>query len=113
MLEESVTALFEDLKGMPPPQPKGAQGKTGADSPQDLAVRAHDTDTRLQIAQQTNAVKQQQIDSQERTKMAELALSAKEHHDTLAAGINKEADIRAFRDIRAGGIQAREAEGLQ
>ena len=113
MLEESVTALFEDLKGMPPAQPKGAQGKSGADSPQDLAVRANDTQARLQIAQQSNLVKEQQIDSQERTKMAELALSAKVHHDTLAAGISKEADIRAFRDVRAGAIQAREAEGLQ
>jgi hypothetical protein len=34
------------------------------------------------------------------------------HHDRLAADINKEADQRAFRDVRAGAIQAREAGHL-
>jgi hypothetical protein len=113
MLEESVTALFEDMKGMPPVPPKGAQqGKSGADSPQDLAVRANDTQARLRIAQGNNTVQMAKIHSEEQLEGAKLALQAKEHHDTLAEGINREADQRAFRDVRTGAIEAREAERL-
>lgn len=111
-LEESVTAFFEALKGMPPPQPQG-KGASGADSPQDLAVRAKDTEARVAIAQQSNMVKLQQINSNERIKGAELALEAKQHHDTLAANISKEADMRAYRDIRGNAIEAKEAQTLQ
>src|SRR4029077_12021021 len=112
-LEEDVTKAFEALKKMPPLPPKGAASGKGADSPQDLAVRSQDTQARKEIAQQTNAVKLAQIASTERGKTQEIALSAKEHHDTLAAGINKEADQRAFRDVRASAIQAHEAAELQ
>jgi hypothetical protein len=113
-LEEATTKLFEQMKGMPPPPPKGADAKGGgADSPQDLAVRTNETQVKQQIARDTNAVKEQQIASNERIKTAELALEAKQHHDTLAEGINKEADQRAFRDVRAGAIEAKEATALQ
>lgn len=110
-LEESITALFEELKHMPPPQ--ATNGKSGPDTPEALAQRANDTQSRERIAQQGNAVKMQIATQQNQVKVAELALSAKEHHDTLAAGINKEADQRAFRDIRGEAIQAREASRLQ
>jgi hypothetical protein len=113
-LEEATTKLFEELKGMPPPQPKGAPpaGKPG-DSPQDLAVRANDTQAKLQIAQSTNAVKEQQIASNERIKDKELALDAMQHHETMAANINKEADQRVFRDVRTNALESREAGRLQ
>src|SRR6185312_2297824 len=111
-LEESVTKFFDALKGMPPPAPQG-KGAGSADSPQDLAVRANDTQARVQIANQQNAVKLAQINSQERIKTAELALDAKMHHDTLAETMSREADQRAFRDVRAGAIEAKEAGTLQ
>ncbi|MDE2470419.1 MAG: hypothetical protein KGL35_17155, partial [Bradyrhizobium sp.] len=114
-LEETVTKAFAALKQMPPVPPKGAQGtpKSSADSPQDLAVRNADIQSRAQIAQQTNAVKMVQIQSQERMKEAELALDAKVHHDTLAEGISREADQRAYRDVRTNALEAREAGALQ
>lgn len=111
-LEESVTKLFESMKTMPPPPPKGSEGKGGADSPADLALRGRDIQAREQIAQQNNTVKMAQIASQERIKGDELALEDKKHHDTLAAGIDKEASERAFRDVRTGAIEAREATKL-
>jgi hypothetical protein len=113
-LEDAVTKAFDAIKQMPPmphPSQKGGEGH-GASSPQDLAVRAQDTQARTEIAQQASAVKMAQIASNERIKDQEISLEARMHHDRLAADINKEADQRAFRDIRAGAIQAREAGHL-
>lgn len=109
-LEESITKFFETLKQMPSPQ---GNDKGGADSPADLAVRANDTKARVAIAQQKTATDMAKMQSTERIETAKLELSAKEHHDTLAAGISKEADQRAFRDIRGEAIQSREAGRLQ
>jgi hypothetical protein len=111
-LEEAVTKFFEELKNLPPPQPKGGNA-SGPDTPQALAQRQADTQSRERIAQEGNAVKMAQIASTERVKTAEIALDAKQHHDHLAAEISKEADMRAFRDVRAGAIQSREASRLQ
>jgi hypothetical protein len=108
-LEGSVTKFFESLKQMPPPQGKDG----GPDSAADLAVRANDTKARVAIAQQKSAIDLAKMQSTERIEGEKLALSAKEHHDTLAAGISKEADQRAFRDIRGEAIEAREASRLQ
>jgi len=113
-LEESVTKAFDALKGMPPMPPKdGGKGASGPDTPQALQQRAADTQSREKIAQQSNAVKLAQVASQERIKTEELALDAKTHHDRLAADINKQADLRAYRDVKGASIMAREAEGLQ
>jgi hypothetical protein len=113
-LEEAVTKAFDALKGMPPMPPKdGGKGASGPDTPQALQQRAADTQSREKIAQQSNAVKLAQVASQERIKTEEIALEAKTHHDRLAHDINKEADLRAYRDVKGGAIMAREAEGLQ
>jgi hypothetical protein len=112
-LEDNVTKFFEALKGMPPPQPSGGKAGSGPDTPEALAQRQNDTQSRERIAQQQNAVKLAQLNSNERIKTAEIEMDAKMHHDKLAADISKEADVRAFRDVRAGAIQAKEASLLQ
>lgn len=116
-LEDAVTKMFEALKAMPPQPPGGAkpgqQGQGGgADSPQDLAVRAGDTKARLQIAQQQTAAKLAQVASQERIANDKLAMEAQQHRDTMAADLEKEADQRVFRDVRASALEAREASRL-
>ncbi len=113
-LEEAVTKAFDALKGMPPMPPKGSKsGDAGPDSPQAIAVRQQDNQVRMQVAQQGNAVKLAQVASNERIKSEELSLESKTHHDRIAADINKQADLRAYRDVKGGAIAAREAEGLQ
>lgn len=112
-LEESVTKFFEALKGMPPPPPKDGGKASGPDTPQALAQRQAETDSRERIANQTNVVKQQQIFSQERLATARLAVEENHHHEQLAHDMSKEADMRAYRDVRGDAIQSREAKNLQ
>jgi hypothetical protein len=111
-LEEAVTKFFDELKQMPPPQPAG--GKAGGpDTPEALAQRHADTQSRERIAQQANTVKMAQIASDERIQAAKLVEQASQHHDNLAHQISKEADLRAFRDVKGAAIQANEAKTLQ
>lgn len=114
VLEESVTRFFESLQKMPPPQPKDAGTKQGgADTPQALAQRQQETASRERIANQKNAVDMAQIASDERIQAAKLEQQTLEHHQQLAHEISKEADMRAFRDIRGEAIQSRAARNLQ
>lgn len=112
-LEESITEFFQELEKMPPAQPKDGGKPNGADTPQALAQRHEETASRERIARQNNAVKMAEIASDERVQAAKLEQQTAEHHAQMAHEISKEADQRAFRDIRGTAMQARAAGELQ
>lgn len=72
-LEESVEQAFDALAKMPPhPTQQGKQSSSNVDSPADLALRAKESDSKNQIAEQANNIKLMQVQTQAAADAAKL-----------------------------------------
>ena len=115
-LEETISTAFDTIAGMPPPQPKGAQGP---DSPADLALRAKQVDAdntktnvQLQIAREKNAIEIAKLGQESHDSAAQLASKDTQARMQHGLDIAKSVDESAFRRDRANALESREAGRL-
>jgi hypothetical protein len=112
-LEESVEAAFDALAQMPPhPTQQPKQSTSNVDSPADLALRAHETDAKTQIAQQSNAIKAEQVQNQAVEAAERLRIEEQENHRNAGLESAKAVDEAIFRRERASAMDARSAKAL-
>jgi len=111
-LEETVEKAFDALAKMPPHPSQQPPQKDSADSPQALALRGHEIDSRAQIEQQKNAVKMADIASKEQTETMRIAAEQQRHHDTLALETEHSARQQALAAVRMTHLESRDAGHL-
>lgn len=112
-LEETIEKAFDAIAGMPPHPSQQPQGKgSPSDSPQDLALRDKEIDSRQAIAQETNAVKLQQIAANERTTQMKTAAQQQADHDRLALETEDRARKQALDSVRMTHLESRDAARL-
>jgi hypothetical protein len=105
-LEEAITKFFDGLAKAPPPTPQGA------DSPADLALRGKETDVKLQIAREADAVKMAQLGLQTHIETTKLATSENEARTKASLEAQKEAGEERFRQTRAQNLESKAASHL-
>lgn len=109
-LEETFEKAFDAVGQMPPDPPKGAKAGSPVDSPQDLALRAHEVDAKTQIAQQANAIKSQQVTGQLALEQQKIEQTAAYHAGRLQ---NERASDQADNAIDAAKIMQSAAESAR
>jgi hypothetical protein len=110
-LEETIEQAFDAVGKMPPVPPKGAAGKQGP-SPQDIAIRGKEIDSRLQIARETNAVKMADIQQDAQGEKEKLAAAQERDRTELALKLSRGAKQDALAGARLTHIETQNAAGL-
>jgi hypothetical protein len=111
-LEETIEKAFDAIAQMPPhPSQQGKQA-SGPDTPQALALRGKEIDSRNQIEREKLAVQGAKIASDERTDQIKIAADSEKERQRLALDTERGARQDALAGVRMTHIEARDAAHL-
>jgi hypothetical protein len=111
-LEETIEKAFDAIAQMPPhPSQQGKQA-SGPDTPQALALRGKEIDSRNQIEREKLAVQSTKIAAEERTDQIKIAADSEKERQRLALDTERGARQDALAGVRMTHIEARDAAHL-
>lgn len=112
-LEESVEAAFDELAKMPPhPSQQPQKSGSNVDSPQDLALRAQENQSKTQIAEQANNIKMYQATTQRDEAAAKLQQDEVHNQRDTAIKAASAAEEARAREEMAAQREAKLAKGI-
>ena len=111
-LEETIEKAFDAIGQMPPHPSQQAKGGDSADSPQALALRGKEIDSRAQIEREKMAVQGAKIAAEERTDQIKIASDSEKERQRLALETERGARQDALAGVRMTHIEARDAGHL-
>ena len=111
-LEETIEKAFDAIAQMPPHPSQQGKGGDSADSPQALALRGKEIDSRAQIEREKMAVQGAKIAAEERTDQIKIASESERERQRLALETERGARQDALAGVRMTHIEARDAGHL-
>lgn len=109
-LEESIGKAFDAIAKMPPPQPKGPQAKAG-DSPQALAVKQQDIQSKERIADQKAQTERESTAVEARGDELELQAKREDDQGKLALSVMDTSHRNAISGARLTHVEGRPEPG--